>query len=134
MFFLSQNNHNYSGGLLIQALIILLIATISMFFLTRIAISLHTCSHQIQKRLIAINHALNYAQRIQHHQFALHGTTTSENITISWHPKKQTFLSFYNPIIKRTDTLFYTPVKIIVSWHDNNNDHKYTVMTGVSCE
>jgi hypothetical protein len=136
MFFLSQNNHNYSGGLLIQALIILLIATISLFFLTRIVVSLHQCSYQIQNRLLAINYALNYTQRIQHRQLALNGTAKSDggDVTISWHPKKQVFLSFYNPIIKRHDTFFFTPIKIIASWRDNNSDHKYIVMTGVPCD
>lgn len=135
MLFLSQSKHNYSGGLLIQALIILLIATISILFFARTCVTLHMCSHRIQKRLTAINYALDYAQRIQHNQLALHGMATHDAITITWQPKNnRAQLLFHNPIIKSNDIVRYVPVKITASWQDKDTDHQYVITTGVYYE
>ncbi len=93
------------------------------------------CSHRIQKRLTAINCALDYAQRIQQNQLALHGIAIHDPITITWKEKNsRAQLSFYNPIIKSNEIVRYVPVEITASWGDKNGDHQYTVVTGVFYE
>lgn len=135
MLFLSQNKYNLPGQLMIQALVILLIVTTSMLFFTRAYVSLSLCSDKMQKRLIAINHVLDYAQRVQYRHISLPGTTISDDITIAWKAKSNySLLSFYNPVIKSNDTLRYIPVEVVASWRDKNGDHHYKITTGVFYE